>query len=98
MTFQGYGVDWVTAMGPTFGRANVTLDSDKPFVYDLYQANTQWQVTRYWDAKTWETHHLKIQVLGTKNPSSKAKTVVIDAFAAQYGGIGAPGFSLTNQL
>ena len=81
LTFTGTGVDWVTAVGPGYGKASVSVDGGTAVVVDLYRATQQWSTTgRSINGLPTGPHRIVITVLGTKNAASTGSTVVLDAF------------------
>jgi hypothetical protein len=81
LTFTGDSVNWITAMGPAYGQAQVSIDGNVVDTPDLYAATQQWQVVKSYPDLGAGTHTIQIKVLGTKNAASKGKTVVMDAFS-----------------
>lgn len=73
-------ISWVTATGPRYGKVQVFLNGSSKGVVDLYSPTQQWQVTKTYDDPFSKTGALYIKVLGEKNPASKGKKVVTDAF------------------
>jgi hypothetical protein len=82
LTFTGTGVEWITAQGPAFGRAQVTIDGVTQPTVDLYQASTTWRWAITYAGLSAGTHTITVRPLGTKNPSSSSTSVVLDAFVA----------------
>ncbi len=78
--FTGTSVDWVTATGPKYGQAEVTIDGASMETVDLYSPTTQWRVHESYSGLSPGPHTIVVKVLGTKNPSSKGTGVVVDAF------------------
>ncbi len=78
--FTGDSVEWLTARGPAYGRAEVWIDGVSKGGYDLYQASQQWRVVIPFTSLGAGAHTLEIHVLGTKNTASKGLGVVVDAF------------------
>lgn len=77
--FTGTGISWITAVGPAFGNARVTLDGATEVV-DLYAPSLALKQTA-WSAQDLSngSHTLTIEWLGTKNPASSGTYVGIDA-------------------
>jgi hypothetical protein len=79
--FTGNHLAWIAKLGPTYGRAKVTLDDGAPAFVDLYSATTVWQQA-VWDSGPldWGAHQLKIEWTGVKsNPSATGTTIDLDA-------------------
>lgn len=83
-SFTGTAVQWIALMDQYSGQARVTIDGVSEVV-DTYRAygapgfgwqQVAWQKT----GLTYGTHNVKIEVLGTKNPSSGGVGVGVDAF------------------
>jgi hypothetical protein len=79
-TFTGTSVTWVTAKGPTYGKATVYIDNVAKGTVDLYNKAQVWQFSQTYGNLTNAQHTIKIKVLGTKNALSKDTYVVVDAF------------------
>ena len=80
LTFTGMGVTWVTATGPSEGKATVTIDGVNRGTIDLYSPIVQWQVMEPYAGLASGTHTILITVLGTKDAASAGTQVVVDAF------------------
>ncbi len=82
--FRGSSVDWITAMGPAFGKATIAIDGVVVATIDLYRAGSvQWGVTRtYGGLSAAGVHTLVITVSGQKRAASTGTAVVVDAFRA----------------
>jgi hypothetical protein len=80
LTFTGTGVTWVTATGPSEGKATVTVDGSLVETVDLYSPTVDWQVAEPITGLTSGSHTILITVLGTKDAASAGKSVVVDAF------------------
>ncbi len=80
-TFSGTEVEWVTAKGPSYGKANVFVDNLRiGGTLDLYSRTQQWQVVISFTGLAPGPHTIEIRPLGSKNPASNGKGIVIDAF------------------
>jgi hypothetical protein len=79
-SFTGTAIDWVTATGPAYGQAQVTIDGVSKGTVDLYQASAQWQVLQSYTGLSSGPHTIVVKVTGTKNTSSTGTGVVVDAF------------------
>jgi hypothetical protein len=73
-------VQWITATGPRYGEADVTIDGVDQGVVDLYSASVNWQVAKTYSGLASGTHTIVVKVLGTKDPASTGTNVVVDAF------------------
>jgi hypothetical protein len=82
-TFTGTRVDWITTIGPSYGKAEVYLDGVDQGTVDLYSPTNHWQTAKSYSASGPGQHTLIIKVLGLKNPASTGKAVIIDAFKTQ---------------
>jgi hypothetical protein len=83
LDFTGTRVDWVTATGPSFGRATVAIDGISRGTIDLYASSVHWQVTKSFAGLASGNHTIVVTVLGTKNASSTGTQVVVDAFVVR---------------
>jgi hypothetical protein len=79
-SFTGTAIDWVTALGPAYGQAQVLIDGVSKGTVDLYQAASQWKVLQSYTGLTPGSHTIVVKVTGTKNTSSTGTGVVVDAF------------------
>jgi len=78
--FQGKRFDWITAVGPMYGIATVSIDGAAPVQVDLYATalaykQKAWSVTTLTDT----AHTAVITVTGTKNSSASNVYVGVDA-------------------
>jgi hypothetical protein len=81
VSFTGTGVTWITAFGPSNGRAAVSVDGSAPVAVDLYRARQAWQASgRSITGLSPGAHRLLVRVLGTKNAASTGSRVVVDGF------------------
>jgi hypothetical protein len=78
--FNGMSVDWITAMGPAYGKAKVFIDGLFRETIDLYSPTQQWQWVKSYSVPIAGTHTIQIKALGTKNGASKSTMVVVDGF------------------
>lgn len=80
-TFTGTRVDWITADGPDFGRAAVSIDGGPAVTVDLYRRTAAWQVVgRSVTGLAPGTHTITVRALGTRNRSSHGTRIAVDAF------------------
>ncbi len=87
-SFTGTGCALVTRTGPSLGRARVYVDGAPAEELDLYGSSAAEQQS-VWatDTLTAGAHTVRIVVLGSKNASSSAVAIPVDAFDL----VGAPG-------
>lgn len=76
-------IGFYTAMGPSYGKAKITVDGHSQGIIDLYAPTQKWAVP--FDFPTYtvlfgQQHSIRIDVLGQKNAASNHPWVVIDAF------------------
>jgi hypothetical protein len=81
ITFNGTYLAWVTKKSNQYGIAKVTLDGNDAGTVDLYSASAA-NVQSVWNTGTLANgkHTVIIQWTGTKNGSSQASNVGLDAF------------------
>ncbi len=89
--FTGTSLTWLGKMGPSYGKARVTLDADEPVLVDLYAKTDTWKQT------VWETgalapgeHTVKIEWTGIKSVSGGGTTISVDALDILGTLVGAP--------
>jgi hypothetical protein len=80
LTFAGTAITWVTATGPSAGKATVTIDGILAGTVDLYSPTVAWQVMESYSGLSSGTHTIVVTVLGTKDSVSAGTLVVVDAF------------------
>jgi hypothetical protein len=78
-TFTGTAIDWISAIGPSYGQARVLIDGVDRGIVDSYAGTQKWKVTRAYSGLASGLHTLTIQVLGAKNSKSKGTAVIVDA-------------------
>lgn len=78
--FIGTSVQWITATGPSFGTAVVTIDGVDEGTVDLYSAKGHHQVAEAYGSLSPGTHTLVIAPTGSHNSLSTGGSVVIDGF------------------
>jgi DNA-binding beta-propeller fold protein YncE len=76
--FKGRSVVLLTATGPAYGRAKVSIDG-KVHVVDLYAATRHWRAKIAFTGLTKGRHHITIRPAGTKNPAARSAKVIVDA-------------------
>ena len=79
-TFSGTGVDWVTATGPSWGKAQVFIDGIDKGTVDLYAATLTYKSVMPYSGLSSGSHTITVKVLGTRNASATSNTVSVDAF------------------
>ncbi len=82
-TFRGPGIDWVTAVGPDQGIAEMYVDGSLKRTVDNYAASTRFGVVRSLRNMSDKVHTLRIIVKGKKNPASRGTRVVVDRFVVR---------------
>lgn len=80
--FSGTSIDWITAVGPGFGKAAVTIDGVSMGQVDLYASSAVWQTPVTYGGLAPGPHTMLVRVLGTKNAASSSTKVVVDAFVS----------------
>jgi hypothetical protein len=80
LSFMGTGVVWITATGPAYGMASVSVDGVNMGTVNLYASSRHWQVAESYLGLAAGTHTILVTVLGTKKASSKGTQLVVDAF------------------
>ncbi|MHB1125645.1 MAG: fibronectin type III domain-containing protein [Bacillota bacterium] len=91
-TFYGTGVEWLTDTGYNRGIAKVTLDGGDPVLVDLYSSNWAYQVRVYKrQGLALGKHTLRVEVTGSKSPTSSDTWVGMDAFEVLSPVLTAPG-------
>jgi hypothetical protein len=82
LDFTGRTIKWITATGPSYGRARVVIDG-KAHRVDLYRRTRHWRAAISFTGLSRGTHHIMVRPLGSKNRSSSSKNVVVDAFVVR---------------
>ena len=65
--------------GPSFGKAQVTIDGTSYGTVDTYSATTKWLSRQRYSSLGTGTHRVVVTVLSTKNPASTGTDFVLDA-------------------
>jgi bacillopeptidase F len=95
-SFTGTAVTWVTATGPSSGRAQVWVDGVKQRAVNNYAAGAHWKVARTITGLSAGTHTVKIVVLGRKGATGAKDTqVVVDGFKVGTTTTASPSLRLT---
>ncbi|HEX9123681.1 MAG TPA: GH25 family lysozyme [Actinomycetota bacterium] len=80
-TFTGNSVSWYTVMGPTQGKASVSIDGRPQGTFDQYDPVWRVRVSRTFTRLGPGEHTITIRVLGVKgSPAGTDTQVVVDAF------------------
>ena len=79
-SFTGTAVDWITTVGPGYGKAKVYIDGADKGTVDLYSARAHWQTAKPYTGLSPGAHTIMIKVLGVKNAAATSTRVVVDAF------------------
>jgi hypothetical protein len=82
LDFTGRTLRWVTATGPSYGRARVVIDG-KAHTVDLYRRTRHWRVPISYTGLSKGRHHVTVRPLGAKRASSSSTNVVVDAFVVR---------------
>jgi hypothetical protein len=80
LLFTGTGIEWITATGPSAGKATVSIDGVSEGTVDLYASAVHWQVAETFSGLATGTHTIVITVLGKKDASSVGTQVIVDSF------------------
>jgi hypothetical protein len=80
LTFDGTSIAWITARGPSSGKAKVFIDSVNKGTFDLYHSTQEFQHVICFQNLGAGQHTIQIIPTHTKNPSSNRYSVVVDAF------------------
>ncbi len=80
LRFEGDAIEWITARGPAFGIARVSIDGFVRADFDLFAAVLQLQQALSLTGLGSGPHTIEIRPLGTKNPASTGRQIVVDAF------------------
>jgi drug/metabolite transporter superfamily protein YnfA len=81
--FNGSQVTWITALGPSYGKAAIYVDGVLKQTVDLYKATQQWQYRVKISGLVKGNHTVFIKVLGSKNSNSSGIDVIADGFEIQ---------------
>jgi hypothetical protein len=82
LAFRGRTVRWLTATGPSYGRARVVIDG-RAHIVDLYRPHHHKRVAIVFHHLGKGAHHLEIRPLGRKDRASSSATVVVDALVVR---------------
>jgi hypothetical protein len=80
LLFTGTGIEWVTATGPSYGKAEVFIDGASRGVVDLSARTQTWGVTKSWKGLKPGEHTIEVKVLGRRGALSGRSAVMTDAF------------------
>ncbi len=78
--FKGTGFDWITALAPDMGKADVYVDGSLKGSFDNYDAATRYGAVRSIRGLSNAVHTLKILVTGIKRSGATGSKVVVDRF------------------
>jgi hypothetical protein len=80
INFSGSGLTWIAKTGPTYGKAQVTVDNGAPVLVDLYTAAQLYQ-QNVWSSGPLSngSHTVKIVWTGQKNPLAGNTCIALDA-------------------
>lgn len=77
-TFRGSSVTWLTARGPSMGKAKVYVDGVLKLKVDGYAKKAGWNVRRSLAGLGDRVHTVTVKVTGTKRRAATGTTVVVD--------------------
>jgi hypothetical protein len=77
-TFKGSSLTWVTATGPSMGKARVFVDGVLRTTVDNYATRARWGVRRTVAGLSAATHTVVVVVTGSKRKASAGTDVVVD--------------------
>ncbi|GEM_PF-5546434 len=79
-TIFGATFNWITATGPSFGKAQIYVDGILFKTFDLYSPTVKWKANKIISGLSNKKHTIKILVIGQHNPKATGNTVVFDGF------------------
>lgn len=79
-TVAGNSFNWITALGPNYGQADVYVDGRLKTTVDLYAPGQKWQQLIPFTGLGHAMHTVEIVVRGQSNPLSSGTGVVFDGF------------------
>jgi hypothetical protein len=82
-SFYASSIRWITAMGPSYGKARVSIDNVDMGIVDLYAPAQQWQVVKTFSGLDDLLHQTSITPLHKKNKASTGYRVIVDALQYQ---------------
>lgn len=68
----------IVERGPSFGKAQISIDGTSHGTIDTYSSATKWLSRQTYSGLGAGAHHVVITVLGTKNPASSGTSFVFD--------------------
>jgi bacillopeptidase F len=77
-TFRGTSLSWVSAKGPTMGKAKVYVDGVLKGTVDNYAKRSGFGLKRTFTGLADKVHTVKVVATGTKRKTSKGTSVVVD--------------------
>jgi hypothetical protein len=78
--FNATSIKWITAKGPTMGKALVTIDGVSKGTFDLYRSSMLWNQQILFSGLSSAAHTIVIKVTGTKHASATDYYVALDGF------------------
>jgi hypothetical protein len=82
LDFKGRTLRWLTATGPSYGRARVVIDGRRHTV-DLYRPHRHWKVVFTFAHLAKGTHHVTIKATGHRDAASRSSAIVVDALVVR---------------
>jgi len=81
-SFVGTAVTFIGMKGPIYGKAKIYIDNIEMTTVDCFASSYSYQQEIYSTSQlaVGKLHTIKVEVTGTKNPSSNGYTVIVDAF------------------
>jgi GH25 family lysozyme M1 (1,4-beta-N-acetylmuramidase) len=80
LRFTGTGVTWITARGPSGGRAEIWIDGSLVRTTNLYTSSRVFGVQRTVTGLSDASHLVKIRVAGTRSADATGTSVVVDGW------------------
>ena len=94
-TFTGRSVAWSTAVGPSMGKAAVSIDGVAQGTFDQYATRPAFGVDRTFGDLGPRSHTITIRVLGRARAAATDTRVVVDAFGVGGGFVANPDLAAT---
>jgi GH25 family lysozyme M1 (1,4-beta-N-acetylmuramidase) len=88
--FAGGSLTWHTAIGPAYGRAEISIDGRSVRVVDLWSAQFRADATRRFDGLGGGGHTITIRPTGHARPRASDHLVAVDGFGAGHGIVRTP--------
>ncbi len=80
LRFTGTGVTWITARGPSGGRAEIWIDGSLVRTTNLYASSRVFGVQRTVTGLSDASHLVRIRVAGTRSADATGTSVVVDGW------------------